>query len=161
MKSITARYSAFEFSSDSSTYARKNCQVNLDIRYPAGLQYSVTDVTFIDNLKIGAGVYARHSSTSYFSGSEPTLSSHGQVIPKLTKILLDAAQNVVVHEYNGPVQGEYTYKEAVPASAQIWSPCGAPLPLNINNAVIWRKSSGGDAHFNGKTVVTGIVWRNC
>jgi hypothetical protein len=74
---------------------------------------------------------------------------------------LGAAQNSIVHEYNGPVQGEYTYKETVPASSQIWSPCGAPLPLNINNGVALRKPGGGDAYFNGKTVVTGIVWRNC
>ncbi|EPE31497.1 hypothetical protein GLAREA_12253 [Glarea lozoyensis ATCC 20868] len=140
-KSITIKYTAFELGSANSGYARKNCQVNLDIRYPKNLQFAVTDATFYDEVDIGAGADARHNAVYYFSGS--------------------TAQNNVIHTYVGPLDGDYTYRESIPAGSQIWSPCGAPLPLNINTGVGMRKATSADTYVNVKTVVTGIQWRNC
>lgn len=75
--------------------------------------------------------------------------------------MLVASQNSIIHEQVGPAQGDFTYREAIPANARIWSPCGASTPLNINNAVIIRKPGGGDNYVNARSVVTGIQWRNC
>ena len=72
---------------------------------------------------------------------------------------IDAAQNSCAKSYSGPMSGEFTYKESIPSP--VWSPCGSPLMLNINNAVVLRSGGDGDAYFNPKVTVSGLVWRNC
>jgi hypothetical protein len=70
--SITAKYSAFQVSlkaSAPSSLARKYCQLNIDLQYPAGLQYRVKETGFQDQADLGDGVTSQHQATYYFSGS--------------------------------------------------------------------------------------------
>ncbi|KAG9232713.1 hypothetical protein BJ875DRAFT_544306 [Amylocarpus encephaloides] len=137
--SITTRYTAFSMSLTSGSFSRKNCQINLDIQYPSGLQYAIVDTTFKDTANIQGGTGARHSVLYYFSGN--------------------AEQNTCAKYYSGPMSGDFTYKETI--SSPVWSPCGSRLPLNINNAVVLSSHGDGDAYFNSKVTVSGLIWRDC
>lgn len=50
------------------TESRKNCQLNLDLRYPGGFQYSVYSTIYRGYVGIDKGVSATQSATYYFSG---------------------------------------------------------------------------------------------
>jgi len=50
------------------TQNRKNCQLNLDLEYPAGFQYSVFDTVYRGYVGISAGVTATQSAVFYYSG---------------------------------------------------------------------------------------------
>jgi hypothetical protein len=50
------------------TETRKNCQLNLDLRYPGGFQYSILGTIFRGYVGIEKGVTATQSATYYFSG---------------------------------------------------------------------------------------------
>ncbi|CAG8954850.1 hypothetical protein HYFRA_00008536 [Hymenoscyphus fraxineus] len=138
-KSITAKYTAFTLSSTNSYFQRKNCQINLDIAYPAGLQYAVSDTTFSDSVNFEKGASAQHRILYYFSGSSD--------------------QTSLQHSYNGPLHGELSNTEVSATGDQIWSPCGGSLPLNINNAVVLRGS--GPGKIDVRSVSSGLVWRTC
>lgn len=50
------------------TEQRKNCQLNIDIRYPGGFQYSVLSADYRGYASIQKGVTGTLKSTYYFSG---------------------------------------------------------------------------------------------
>ena len=50
------------------TETRKNCQLNLDLEYPAGFQYSVFDTVYRGYVGIEAGITATQSAVFYYSG---------------------------------------------------------------------------------------------
>jgi hypothetical protein len=50
------------------TENRKNCQLNVDIQYPGGFQYSVLSADYRGYASIQAGVTGTLKSTYYFSG---------------------------------------------------------------------------------------------
>ncbi len=50
------------------TENRKNFQINLDLQYPSGIQYSILSTTFRGYTDIAAGVTGTQSATYYLSG---------------------------------------------------------------------------------------------
>ena len=50
------------------TESRKNCQLNVDIQYPGGFQYSVLSADYRGYAAIQKGVTGTLKSTYYFSG---------------------------------------------------------------------------------------------
>jgi Domain of unknown function (DUF4360) len=54
----------------SLTESRKNCQINLDIDYPDGLQYSPVSVGYSGYVNLDDGVEGVHKTIYYFSGSK-------------------------------------------------------------------------------------------
>jgi hypothetical protein len=52
------------------TENRKNCQINLNLQYPAGFQYSILSTTFRGYASIAKGVTGLQQATYYFSGCE-------------------------------------------------------------------------------------------
>lgn len=52
------------------TENRKNCQINLNLAYPAGFQYSVFNTIYRGYIGIDSGVSARQEATFYFSGGK-------------------------------------------------------------------------------------------
>jgi hypothetical protein len=52
----------------SATENRKNCQLNLDLQYPSGFQYSIFATTFRGYTAMDAGVSGVQKATYYFSG---------------------------------------------------------------------------------------------
>ena len=49
---------------------RKNCQINVDIQYPGGFQYSILSADYRGYAAIQKGVTGTLKSTYYFSGSQ-------------------------------------------------------------------------------------------
>ena len=56
------------------TENRKNCQLNLDVKYPAGFQYSIFSADYRGYAKLDAGVTGVQKSTYYFSGQTDQVS---------------------------------------------------------------------------------------
>jgi len=129
------------------TENRKNCQVNLNLQYPSGFQYSILDTTFRGYADLAKGVTGTQSATYYFSGSN--------------------TQATATQPFTGPYTQDYATPEEIPFASVVWAPCGQALPLNINTQV--RLSGGNGASglltqdsLDGKiTFVVGIQWRKC
>jgi len=127
---------------------RLNCQLNLDLEYPAGFQYSVLGTEFRGYAGLDAGVTGVQQATYYFSGSST------QVTTSTT--------------FKGPTDGDYEISDTIPFTSTIFSPCGAALPLNINSQVRLTStvtSATGeltDDSIDGKiTFVVGVQWQKC
>lgn len=52
------------------TELRKACQMNINVMYPAGSQYSISDLTYRGTALLDGGVNGVHNTAYYFSGSE-------------------------------------------------------------------------------------------
>lgn len=50
------------------TQNRKNCQLNINMQYPGGFQYSVLSTQYRGYVGLDPGVNALQSATFYFSG---------------------------------------------------------------------------------------------
>ncbi|TAQ89978.1 hypothetical protein B7494_g1726 [Chlorociboria aeruginascens] len=127
------------------TSERVNCQLNIDLQYPSGFQYSILDTEFRGYVGIDKGVTAVQAATYYFTGS--------------------SSQASVSTTFAGPQDGDYAITDSVPFTSTIWSPCGSALPLNIDSQVRLSStvSTGTgeitDDSIDGKiTFVVGVTW---
>ena len=50
---------------------RKNCQINLDVHYPGGWQFSLFSVDYRGFEALDAGITGNQLATYYFSGNSP------------------------------------------------------------------------------------------
>jgi len=129
------------------TETRKNCQLNVNLQYPSGFQYSVLGTTFRGYASLTAGVTGVQSATYYFSGSSIQASSSTT--------------------FKGPTSGDYEVSDSIPFTSTIWSPCGAALPLNINSQVRLTGPTTGSGLLTEDSVdgkvdfVVGISWQKC
>jgi len=130
------------------TDTRKNCQLNLDLEYPGGFQYSILDTVFRGYVGLDKGVTATQSATYYFSGQ--------------------TAQSTCSTNFYGPVSNDYEVESDVTLTSVVWSPCGAPVSLNIDSSVLLRSSVTSatgqitDDSIDGKiTFIVGLQWQAC
>ncbi|KAH3920648.1 hypothetical protein HBI56_219330 [Parastagonospora nodorum] len=99
----------------SVTEQRKNCQLNVDLQYPGGFQYSILSADYRGYAAIQKGITGTLKSTYYFSGQ--------------------TAQTSTEYNFVGPVNGDYLKHDEADSTSIIWSPCGAAGMLNINSQV--------------------------
>lgn len=132
----------------SITDTRKNCQLNLDLQYPGGFQYSILSTIFRGYVGIDKGITATQSATYYFSGQN--------------------AQSRTSTVFYVPKSLDYEVESDVALTSTVWSPCGAPVSLNIDSAILLRSSNpnaGGlitDDSIDGKvTFQVGVQWQKC
>jgi len=130
------------------TDERVNCQLNIDLQYPGGFQYSILNTEFRGYAGLDKGVTGTQEVTYYFSGS--------------------SAQASTTTTFAGPTSGDYEVTDSIPFASTILSPCGAALPLNINSQV--RLSSSvttatgelTEDSIDGKvTFIVGVQWQKC
>jgi hypothetical protein len=95
--------------------SRKNCQVNVDLRYPPGWTYSIVYVDYRGFVSIPKGTTANQTSTYYFSG-EQKQSSYKSV-------------------FNGPYENNYLVSDKIAIRERVWSPCRRVVQGNVNAAV--------------------------
>ncbi|KAF8852421.1 hypothetical protein BDZ45DRAFT_749600 [Acephala macrosclerotiorum] len=125
----------------------KNCQLNINLQYPSGFQYSVLGTTFRGYADLTSGVSGVQSATYYFSGSSTQASTQTT--------------------FRGPTSSDYEVSNSIPFASSIWSSCGAALPLNINSQVRLTGSTTGSGLFiedsvDGKVeFVVGVQWQKC
>jgi len=130
------------------TQTRKNCQLNIDLQYPSGFQYSVFSTIYRGYVGLDAGVTATQGSVYYFSG--------------------ETAQTSTSTTFNGPLSRDYEVVDNITLSSVVWSPCGEAVPLNIDSSVLLTTSSTTatgqitDDSEDGKiTFIVGIQWQTC
>ncbi|KAF4629531.1 hypothetical protein G7Y89_g8617 [Cudoniella acicularis] len=90
------------------TDARKFCQINLNLHYPQGFQYSIMKTIFRGYASLQKGVSGTQQATYYFSG--------------------ESAQCSTKSTFTGPVTKDYTVEDDLTVASTVWSPCGADLP---------------------------------
>jgi len=127
---------------------RKNCQINFDLIYPSGFQYSVFSADYRGYANLEKGVTGQVKSTYYFSGS--------------------ANQASDTATFTGPLNGDYLKQDSVDQVTVVWSPCGAEGALNINSQIrltTTNNSANGllttdslDAKF---TQILHLNWQTC
>ncbi|KAH8654962.1 hypothetical protein BGZ60DRAFT_151440 [Tricladium varicosporioides] len=127
---------------------RKFCQINLDLHYPQGFQYSILKTIYRGYAQLDAGVSGSQSATYYFSGQ--------------------SAQCSTTSTFKGPIAKNYAIEDNVAVTSTVWSPCGANLPINIKSQIALTSSSSTakgllttDSADGTVTWVTGISWRKC
>ena len=94
---------------------RKNCQINVDLNFPQGWSYTVTQVDYRGYAYLEPGVSGLQKATYYFQGQLPSANQGS--------------------EFYGPFEGDYHARDTVGFGANVWSPCGARRSLNINSQV--------------------------
>ncbi|KAK4096454.1 hypothetical protein N658DRAFT_480582 [Parathielavia hyrcaniae] len=94
---------------------RKNCQLNVKLKYPHGWQFSVFKADYRGYANIPYKNKGTCKSTYYFSGDSRQYSS------SLT--------------FNPPYDDNYLKTDQFGLESLVWSPCGAEGMLNINNEV--------------------------
>ncbi|EQL32629.1 hypothetical protein BDFG_05174 [Blastomyces dermatitidis ATCC 26199] len=102
------------------TDSRKNCQLNINLRYPGGFQYSIFSADYRGYARLDKGVRGVQKSTYYFSGQTKQAST--------------------MTEWNGPMDKDYLLHDETDHTSIVWSPCGANGALNINSQI--RLTSG-------------------
>ncbi|RDL34411.1 Uncharacterized protein BP5553_07539 [Venustampulla echinocandica] len=134
------------------TENRKNCQLNINLKYPGGFQYSVFNTVYRGYIGIDAGVSGVQSTTFYFSGGTYPTSS----------------QTTTSTTFKGPLDGNYEVSDNADLTSTVWSPCGASVGLNLNSQVRLTSSSGtatgqitSDSIDGHLTFVVGVKWQKC
>ncbi|KAM5443274.1 hypothetical protein MferCBS31731_001595 [Microsporum ferrugineum] len=94
---------------------RKNCHLNINLRYPGGFQFSVFSADYRGYANLDKGVTGVQKSIYYFSGQ--------------------TEQTSTSTTWNGPLDKDYILHDEANQTSTVWSPCGANGALNINSQV--------------------------
>lgn len=128
--------------------ARKNCQINIDLDYTNGWQYTVEGVEYSGLVEVAEGSQALAGSAYYFQGDQNTIRF-----------------NTV---FDGPVRRHFQIRDTTTPSDQVWSTCDATRSLNINFQVRLANAAAnspvGAISFGvGSTAGTflKLKWRQC
>ncbi|KAK6507122.1 hypothetical protein TWF481_005570 [Arthrobotrys musiformis] len=130
-----------------ATEGRKNCQLNVHLRYPGGWQYSIFSATYRGYASLQNKQEGLQKSTYYFSG--------------------DSRQTSTQTLFKGPYNSDYSLTDNVDQTSDVWSPCGMDGMLNINSQVrvTGDMSKSGmltTDSIDGKfTQIHSLVWRRC
>jgi hypothetical protein len=132
--------------------SRKNCQILLDLDYPAGWQYTLGSIDYSGHLVLEDGVEATAASAFYFQGSGDTARADKTFVGPL-----DADYHEVV-DFAAETEGQV-----------IWSPCEATRAINVNvqvrvNSLTARDRNGlitfaTDPETQGSLLA--LKWRRC
>ncbi|KAG9235544.1 hypothetical protein BJ875DRAFT_373994 [Amylocarpus encephaloides] len=127
---------------------RKFCQINLQLHYPQGFQYSIMSTIYRGFVQLDSGVTGSQGATYYFTGQSAQVSTKSS--------------------FKGPISKDYTITDTLNIASTIWSPCGADLPINIKSQISLSSTNKAGTGLlttdsvDGKiTWVTGIQWRRC
>jgi hypothetical protein len=136
--------------------SRKNCSIVLDLKIPAGWQYTIGTFNYRGFMDLGPKVKAEHTTTYYFQGQGKTGSFTAVEI--------------------GPQAKDFVYTDKVGLQTayipDVWSPCSsASRALTINPSVRVSKAQGASSSAQGiitndsvdgeLTQVFGLQWRRC
>jgi hypothetical protein len=130
------------------TDARRNCQMNIKLRYPHGWQFSIFKADYRGFADLPRGATGTCKATYYFSGETRQMSSTMTI--------------------NGPFSQNYLKSDSFDVRSEVWSPCGKDGMLNINSEVrILPLTQGGpglmtvDSTDLSFTQILYLQWRHC
>jgi len=146
---FTVSYNDFLAQAGSGSNAvdsRKNCQINVLVRVPAGFTYAIARADYRGFAHLQAGATALQIAHYYIMGQSPTAESR--------------------HTFYGPMHGDWRAVDE--ADALIWAPCGVASNLNINTELRVDAGSSGASSFVTMDSTRGAVrtvfnfsWREC
>ncbi|KAK0750693.1 hypothetical protein B0T18DRAFT_54825 [Schizothecium vesticola] len=146
LTTITLLYTSFVAESGAgqpSSNQRKNCQLNVKLKYPAGWQFSIFKADYRGYANIARGDTGTCKATYYFSGDSKQISSTLTI--------------------KGPYDDNYLKTDQFGVESTVWSPCGLEGLLNINSEV--RVSPANSQSKSQLTVRTlgnmTLQWQNC
>lgn len=127
---------------------RKNCQINIDLDYPQGWSYAISEGNFRGYVSLDQGVRSTITTSYYFQGQRERASLRSV--------------------FRGEIDDDYEMSDRLGISALVWSPCGAGRSLNVNTQVrIYSRSRNAsglmtlDSIDGGSSHTYGIKWRRC
>jgi hypothetical protein len=97
------------------SHRRKNCHLNVKLKYPHGWQFSIFKADYRGYAYIPQGATGTCKATYYFSGSSQQISSTKKIY--------------------GPYDNNYLKTDKFGLTSLVWSPCGVEGLLNINSEV--------------------------
>jgi len=128
---------------------REACQINLELDYPSGFQYSILSTTYRGYAALDSRVTGTLSALYYFSGANQ-----------------QQVQTQTV--FQGPTDQSFTASSNVGIASVVWSPCGAELPLNIKTSLsVFSTNPNAKGLLEDDTLdgdiqfVTGVQWQRC
>ncbi len=128
--------------------SRKNCQMNLLIHVPTGMQYAVTSIEQHGFAALADGVDGMVKNSYYFQGQAPT-SSKWRV-------------------FHGPGAFDWDFADETDFDDLVWSPCNVQRSLNINAQLQIRKGTSSPDAESFMTLDSEhidqtyhLVWRAC
>jgi hypothetical protein len=127
--------------------SRRNCVINIDLRYPQGWSYSVATVDYRGYMAVPEGVTAIQRSAYYFSGQ--------------------VGQAVTESRWNGPNYDDYLVRNEIGISKLVWSRCGTVERGNINTQVRLQGDLTQSAQITVDSIdgtvkqIYGLQWRKC
>ena len=126
---------------------RKSCNIAIPVHVPQGLSVSVIDVDYRGYVSLPTQASARLTAEYFLAGS---------LGPRFDKTFI------------GRTDTDYTFKNSIGVSAQVWSPCGADTILRVNAAMLVKTNRYGDealATVDSADFKAGILyklqWRTC
>ncbi|KAH8681777.1 hypothetical protein BX600DRAFT_544282 [Xylariales sp. PMI_506] len=128
LSTITLLYDSFVAQSGegiSPAEARKNCQLNVQVKLPSGWQFSVFKADYRGYAYLQQGDKGVVKATYYFSG--------------------DSTQVASQQTLNGPYDDNYLKTDELGLQSTVWSPCGEEGLLNINSEVRITPLSSDDS----------------
>jgi hypothetical protein len=150
LTSFTLLFSNFIASSGPGIQApenRKNCQVNVDIRYPQGWSYSIASIDYRGYVNVPEGVTAVQKANYYFSGS--------------------VAQSSAETRFPGPRTEDYLVRNQIGISNLVWSRCGRIERGNVNAQVRLEGNLTQSAQITVDSIdgtvqqIFGLQWKQC
>lgn len=127
--------------SPSDRFVRNNCQAIVDIRKPRGWTYRVRQIELTGNAQLSGRAEGTISNDFYFQGEARTATAEAG-------IPLNFRNNF---RYTNSVDGT-------------WAPCNVDRALNVNTALVLRRSDGatgtGTLRINPSTRLW-LEWRQC
>ena len=127
--------------------SRKNCQLNVDLEYPAGWTYTLFAVDYRGYANLQPNVSGTQKSTYYFQGASSQSSAQSTLY--------------------GPKNQDYFYRDVI--GNPNWSYCNVFRSLNINTQVrVDNSRAPGNSglmttdSIDGHVIATyGFTWRRC
>lgn len=129
----------------------KYCNINFQVHYPPGYQYTLYKNDYTGQANLEAGVTAKQTSSYWFAGfvgNKPKLQS----------------------TWYGPFNDQYTFTDTLQST--VYSPCGVTTTLNVNTQLDLTSSKpSAQGLINTQSidskVITpykhsyGVTWRRC
>lgn len=150
----------------SITESRKNCQLNIDLLYPAGFQYSIFSADYRGYVALDKGVNGTQKSIYYFSGQTAQVCSSvvDQVSFSQSNWIFQSSTST---NFVGPVSKDYLIHDEATSVSAVLSPCGAEGMLNINSQVRLAGATGLNGLMTTDSVDTKFTqilylnWQKC
>ena len=107
-------------------HGHKNCKITLDLRFPSGYSYAISDFTYRGWVELERGVNASQKSSYYFRNNS-------------------SEKAVFRSDYRGPIDQDYTFTDSIPMEDFVWSRCGRVNPLVLETSLSLDNSQDPNA----------------